>query len=95
MKTQDLLDEAGALVGGDRAEAHGDKARTHANIARFWNVYLNCRREPDAPISPADVAHMMSLLKLVRSQAGRANPDDHVDFVGYAAIGGELSYESQ
>ena len=42
-------------------------------------------------ISPEDVAQLMSLLKIARTQAGEHNIDDYVDAVGYQAIAGEIA----
>lgn len=86
-----LIKSAADLVHGDRANTHGDKRKNHQNIAAAWNFYLGIRRDPVAPLNEVDVAHMMVLLKLARTQLGAHNPDDHVDMVGYAAIAGELS----
>ena len=40
MISQDLLDEAKKLIGGDRQEDYGDKLKNHQNIADFWSVFL-------------------------------------------------------
>ncbi len=86
-----LIKSAAELVSNDRANTHGDKRVNHQNIAAAWNFYLSIRRDPAAPLNEVDVAHMMVLLKLARTQTGSKNPDDHVDMVGYAAIAGELA----
>ncbi len=86
-----LIKSAADLVHGDRANTHGDKRKNHQNIAGLWNAYLAIRRDPAAPLNHIDVAHMMVLLKLARTQLGAHNADDHVDMVGYAAIAGELA----
>lgn len=86
-----LIKSASDLVLGDRANTHGDKRKNHQNIAAMWNAYLSIRRDPAAPLNEIDVAHMMALLKLSRTQLGAHNPDDYVDLVGYAAIAGELA----
>ena len=38
-----------------------------------------------------DVAAMMVLLKIARTQAGNHNIDDYIDACGYAAIAGEIA----
>jgi hypothetical protein len=40
---------------------------------------------------PEDVANLMSLLKIARTQAGNFNLDDYVDACGYLAISGEIA----
>ena len=45
----------------------------------------------DINLLPEDVANMMALLKIARTQAGQHNPDDYVDACGYSAIAGEIA----
>lgn len=91
MRSADVLGQASKLVGGDRQKTHGDKLRNHQNIARLWSAYLRNRLNPDAEISALDVALMMALLKISRTQLGVQNPDDYVDGAGYMAIAGEIA----
>lgn len=86
-----LIKSAADLVANDRANTHGDKRKNHKNIAALWNAYLDIRRDPASPLTETDVAQMMVLLKLARTQLGAFNQDDYVDLVGYAAIAGELA----
>lgn len=90
MKAAEILAAAAALVDGDRANSHGPKLRNHQNIATLWSAWLQVRRDPSAPLTPADAAAMMVLLKLARSQLGGKNVDDALDAAAYAAIFGEL-----
>jgi hypothetical protein len=91
MNAVDLIEKAGDLVGGDRAEQHGDKHRNFANIASLWNAYLAIRPNPQAPISAADVGWMMADVKRARAQSGSPNVDDWVDAIGYIACAGEIA----
>lgn len=91
MKSADILTTAASLVSGDRDRQHGDKETNFGNICIMWNAYLAIRREPAAPLSPADVAEMMSLMKKARKHSGDFNADDYIDDAGYTAIAGELS----
>lgn len=93
MKAVDILTQAAGLIGGDRQSTHGPKQRNHDNIAALWTAWLKIRREPDAPLTGADAAAMMVLLKLARSQLGCFNQDDGLDATAYAAIFSELSGE--
>jgi hypothetical protein len=86
MKPADLLTQASQLVSDTRAATHGDAHRNHWNIARLWNAFLSIRPEPADPLSPRDVALMMALLKVARTQLGDHNADDYVDAAGYVAI---------
>lgn len=85
-----ILNEASSIVEGARNETHGDKERSFVAIAEVWTSYLIARREPDGPIRPIDVAHMMVLLKQQRAEWGTPTRDHFVDAAGYSAIAGEL-----
>lgn len=96
MKAHEIATEAARLVSGDRQRTHGDKAANFANIARLWTAYLTNRAEANPnndlnDLSPLDVAHMMVLLKVARTQLGAVNPDDWTDMAGYAACAGEVA----
>ncbi len=91
MNATDIATKAAELIGGDRAEQHGDKFKTFANIASLWNAYLSIRPNPEAPISAADVGWMMADLKKARAQGGLFNVDDFIDAVGYVACAGEIA----
>src|SRR6185312_13172503 len=79
-KAHDILANAASLVSGERAVSHGtDKRRNHWNIAQLWNGYLAIRDEPARPLDAQDVAVMMALLKIARTQYGAVNQDDFLD----------------
>lgn len=90
MKASDICRRAADLVSGERARTHGDKCKNHQNIADMWTAYLSIRRDPAAPLSAADAATMMALVKIARMETGDHNPDDAVDGAGYLGIRGEL-----
>lgn len=91
-----VLREAADLVGGDRAQMHGDKDENHGKIARLWNAYLAIRQaRPKDPLSALDVAHMMVLLKVARTQHGSFNEDDWRDMAGYAGVAAEIAARLQ
>jgi len=90
MRAADLLAQASQLVSETRAATHGDAHANHWNIARLWNAFLSIRPEPAVPLSPRDVALMMALLKIARTQLGDHNVDDYVDAAGYIAIAQEV-----
>ena len=92
MNTPEILYRTIELVGGDRETTHGNKTDNHNNIARLWSGYLqNKFNSTDVSVSAQDVATMMVLLKIARTQAGSHNVDDYVDACGYAAIAGEIA----
>lgn len=89
MTASEICAKAADIVRGDRAVTHGDKVENHRNIAALWSAYLG--KEIDAE----DVALMMALLKIARTQSGTFNPDDYVDLAGYAGCAGEIAGKAQ
>lgn len=79
-----VLDEAKALITGERAKEHGSASVTFSKIAERWSSRLGCE------VSPKDVAAMMIDLKLVRNQQNPNVKDNYVDIAGYAALAAEL-----
>jgi hypothetical protein len=84
-----LLRDAADIVEGARNRTHGDKERSFQSIADLWNAYRATRSR--LPITAADVAVMMVLLKVARTAHGIPIPDHFTDMAGYAAIAGELN----
>ena len=91
MNTTEILQKTEKLVNDSRAKTHGDKIKNHENIARLWSSYLQNKTQLNIILSPEDVAQLMTLLKIARSQAGEHNIDDYIDGVGYQAIAGEIA----
>ena len=90
MNSSEILKKTEKLVSTDRADKHGDKVENHENIARMWSSYLQNKTKLNLIILPEDVANLMSLLKIARTQAGNFNLDDYIDACGYLAISGEI-----
>jgi len=95
MNTTDILKKTEKLVSTDRHDKHGDKVENHENIARLWTGYLQNKFKLNLTILPEDVANLMSLLKIARTQAGKFNLDDYIDACGYMAIAGEIANKRQ
>lgn len=93
MDTTKTLEKALELVSGDRADQNGDKVINHDNIARLWSGYLTNKFRANIILNTADVALLMVLLKVARTQHGRFNEDDYTDICGYGGIAGELKEE--
>jgi len=87
---RELLEEAAALVSGDRAVDYGDATVNHMRIAEFWNAWI-MNRTWQGPLTAYDVSMMMALVKFARCQQKPAH-DSHVDIAGYAAVS-EKIYE--
>jgi|TARA_R110001632_G_scaffold35369_1_gene89256 hypothetical protein len=91
MSKEEILVKANRLISKTRNETHGDAFKNHAEIAEFWNTFLDSKLRPMANITAQDVAIMMILLKVSRSTQGeKFNIDNFIDMVGYAAIAGEI-----
>ena len=86
-RREEILRDADALVTGSRQAAYGPPSLAFGRIARYWSVYL------DRTVSADDVAELMVLLKIARTQHGPYNLDSYVDQCGYAALAGELAGE--
>ena len=76
-----LLRDAEALVNGPRNDTYGPPREDFARTARMWSGYLG------VPITAADVACLMILLKVSRLRATPDHQDSWVDAAGYAAAG--------
>ena len=91
MNTTEILQKTEKLVNDSRAKTHGDKIKNHENIARLWSSYLQNKTQLNIILTPEDIAQLMTLLKIARSQAGEHNVDDFIDTCGYASIAGEIA----
>ena len=92
MTKEEILRQAKELITGDRNDTHGDAYRNHAEIAEFWNIFLDKKLKPMANITAEDVALMMVLMKISRNiQGKKSNLDNFIDMCGYAAIAGEIN----
>ena len=91
MNTTKILEQTKKLVSTDREDKHGDKVQNHENIARLWSGFLQNKTKLNIQLLPEDVANLMALLKIARTQAGQHNIDDYVDACGYSAIAGEIA----
>ena len=91
MTKEEILMKAQEIVSNDRNVSHGDAYKNHAEIAEYWNTFLDNKLRPMANITAEDVALMMVLLKISRNNQGKKfNIDNFVDIAGYAAIAGEI-----
>lgn len=78
-----LLDEAKAIVCGDRDQQYGKPEDSFCVIAKLWSDYIM------RYLDERDVAMMMILLKVVREATGQSKRDNLVDIAGYAACAAE------
>jgi hypothetical protein len=87
-KREEILDEAAKLITQDRQEQYGPPEENFQNIADVWNVRF--KNKLSEPLTPADVAAAMALLKIVRDMAGYKE-DSAIDAAAYIALYAELS----
>lgn len=88
MNRSEILETAKSHITKDRQATHGKPENTFGLIAAYWSAHL------DQPISAADVAVMMGLLKIARIKTTPGHADNWIDLAGYAACGGELATEA-
>ena len=92
MSKEEIFVKANRLISKTRNETHGDAFKNHAEIAEFWNIFLDKKLQSMASITAEDVALMMVLMKISRnSQGKKSNIDNFIDMCGYAAIAGEIN----
>ena len=95
MKSTELLDKTKSLLSEDREKFHRNKVLNHENIARLWTGYIQNKLKLAVIILPEDLANLMALLKIARTQQGGFNLDDYIDASAYSAIAGEIANKRQ
>ena len=86
-----VLDQAKALVYGDRQKAYGSPSESFQTVADMWNAYIRQRAAQqglacEIDLEPVDVVHLMTLLKVARLAKDPHHKDSIVDVAGYAAV---------
>lgn len=74
-----LASDAVATMKGDRQRTHGDPMVTLSRIAGMWGAYL------DKELGAADVAAMMTMLKLARARHAYER-DHYLDGIAYLLL---------
>lgn len=97
-RRQEVLDAASKAVNVSRLSVYGTPEENFARIARLWNVHLINRGivapdTEDVPLSCADVAMMLTLLKVARLCNEESHLDSWTDIAGYAACGADVSQD--
>lgn len=80
-----LLDEAGALIDGQRAKDYGDAHENFDRISHGWSEILGI------DVTSVQVALCMDWLKTCRLITSPGHRDSWIDKLGYTALGGEVS----
>ena len=90
-----VLKEALNCVNGEREKQYGNPEDNFKRIADLWSVYLTSIFEDVVfELDPIDVAKMMILFKIARSNGDKDKMDNYVDMIGYAACAAEI-FESE
>lgn len=83
-----VLDEARAIINGERQDAYGNPEDCFKDIAFLWKWWLGIMMTTcggSAPMKPSDVAMMMALLKIAR-EVHNHKRDNIVDACGYLGL---------
>jgi hypothetical protein len=83
-----VLEQASALINGDREKDYGTPQENFARIAPGWQIILGC------DVSPDQVALCMAWLKIARLANG-PHADSYIDGAAYMALAAELSEAKQ
>ena len=87
MKTKvSVLEEAQAIIYGDREKTYGHPAKNLKTIAIMWSAYMNNLDDGNFTITAKDVDAMMMLVKVARFANDPSHRDNLVDVCGYAAL---------
>lgn len=86
-----VLEKARLCICQDRQNQYGAPEDSFTSIANYWSLYLLSNKKLVEALSPSDVALMMVLLKLARTEGHTHHVDNYVDMAGYAALAAELS----
>lgn len=86
-----IASTASELIGGDRAQTHGDKLENFSRTAAIFNGILTAAGiATSRPLDAHDVCNLLEGLKIARRYSGSFNVDDYIDGAGYAACAGEV-----
>ena len=79
-----MLEQADAIISGDRQRDYGDKLQNFSQIAMLWQGTLATVLAPNAAITPELVAMCMIQVKLARLAKSPDHFDSLMDVAGYA-----------
>lgn len=88
LKQRSLLQDADALINGQRQQDYGSPASNFTHIAMIWSALL--AKKLNAHITAQEVTMLMVGLKQARAINQPEHIDSWVDMAGYVGCGGEL-----
>ena len=91
-----ILAEALEVINGERQDTYGSPEDSFELIGDYWTVYIRekFKQNPEARITPRDVALMMTLFKIAREH-NQAKRDNLVDAAGYIGIASDLPHDQE
>lgn len=81
-----ILDEAKAIIYGDREKTYGKPDKNLKTIAAYWRTHLHARFGVFLDLQPQDICVLMTALKLARLANDMTHHDSLVDAAGYLAL---------
>lgn len=87
MTPDKILDQSKFLIGGPRRAAYGPPDKNFPRVATMWGAFIG------HPLTAAQVAWMLCLLKVARASEGVPSDDTATDAAAYAALAGSLNPE--
>lgn len=84
MGNETVVDEALRIVRGNREGVYGPPDQNFRTIAAMWSAWLTVRLRAPVTLEPADICHLMILMKEARIANSPLHRDSLVDIVGYA-----------
>ena len=79
-----MLHQAADIIAGARQTDYGDKLQNFSQIAMLWQGTLATKLDPDAKITPEDVALCMIQVKIARLAKSPDHKDSILDVAGYS-----------
>lgn len=84
MLRKNLLQEVEDIICKERQDVYGAPEQSFGRIADYWSIYLG------TPVTAAQVANMMILLKIARMQGQVYKRDNYLDAAGYAILAASI-----
>lgn len=94
----DMLRKAAELTTGERNKTYGHPFDNMSAAADMMNAYLYNKFAGSAidpnqfALTAEDIAHFMTIMKMVRTFNGKFHADNYVDSACYEAIAGECRF---
>ena len=88
MKALEVLEEAIALINGQRAKDYGDAQASFQRMADLANPII---KKADGNLTATDMALVMIQVKIARLQETPDHEDSWIDIAGYAALGAQIA----